>query len=401
MCVEEMLNTLIAFVCGSVGESSLELLSSNIGAMSMQSATHLLAAVERLGGAHDAIGGRVVELLLRVGLVLPASAPIVHRTARQLLASLCENRPLLVSRVLLLVGPPASLWSALLFLARHLPLSKWLPSQTDLEIIKVALREVCCKEKAGVFPVGGIQCVLISFHFKAPDSDANKAARLLVDGLNLGWNQDEEPALGPELHRSLALMAVETLLWHEQRSASAGGTGWRLPLVGGGGQVNTAESELSSWTWRLFERTLHRDAQGRPFLAPLPLSQVAGLSEVLSGSALLSEAGALAAWVGVSAAGAGPADVGRLLGRLASVPHAESAFWRALADAAFVLVSEPDAALTPISELVRAVLSRGTSFFDQSVRKTKDFLPLRFGLRRFCTVASIACWIVEASIRGL
>ncbi len=203
---------------------------------------------------------------------------------------------------------------------------------------------------------------------KAPESDASKAARQLVDGLNLGWLSDEGLAVSAELHRSLALIAVDTMVWHDNHLAKTNSwVGWKWLNNG----ASTSLVELYDWIWRLAERVQHRDLAGKPLLAPLDLSSPSAAllrPKPAEEAQEMSNSSSLAAWMTVCMACtvSGSAAI-PLLARLASCPNprAEVAFWRALADAAPVLAVESDSIVSSASELIRAVMTRGITFLDQ------------------------------------
>ncbi len=138
-CVSVMFDSVLIANGGSVELGSF---AATLGSASMQNATHLLSALERMGSAHPrTLGKRAVDVLLQIGFVCPASSALTHRAARELLGTLCSSLEELTSHLLALVGS-SGLWSVLLFVLRQLPLNRWSPTEGDLEVIKLALQQV-------------------------------------------------------------------------------------------------------------------------------------------------------------------------------------------------------------------------------------------------------------------
>ena len=344
-CAERLLRALLQGVAG--GEEGLEggsaaRLGEALGRLSLQTATHVLGGLERAAAAHPPLRVRVLELLLEVGFVVPASSALLYKLCRSLLGALCAADPALVSH-LLARAAGGSLWTALAFLLRELPLRRWTPGEAELALLRSAL-------------------------LQPPEAEASRAARQLLDGLDYGWRGDA-PALGAPLHRALALLAAEVMAWHDDNFARRNAWfGWRS--VGG----SAAAVELYDWLWGLAARTLHADRAGAPLLEPLDLSlpvaavlrprEPTAAAGAETAEAEASNSASLAAWLAIAMArfSAPQTTVPALLARLAACtnPRAEAAFFHALTSAA-PLLARSGAELGPVSETLRGVAQRAAA----------------------------------------
>ncbi len=94
--------------------------------LTLQSATHILGASERMAAAHKHMNGAVVDFLLDVGFVFPASSSLTYKLCRSLIGSICASDPSLVSH-LLDRSARENRWPALKYLSRELPTKQiWL-----------------------------------------------------------------------------------------------------------------------------------------------------------------------------------------------------------------------------------------------------------------------------------
>ncbi len=304
--------------------------------LTLQTATHVLGACERMAASHAKMSASVVDFLVDVGFVLPASSALTYKLCRSLIGSICSNDPSLVSHILDRVARERR-WPALHYLSRELPTMHWVPSEGDLAVLRQALMQV-------------------------PESPDSKAARQLIDGVDLGW-RDDVLVVGAIVHRSLAIMAVEVMTWHDDYFAKNNSWfGWRS-LAGSREAV-----ELFDWLWNLAERTKHADLAGNPLLEPLDLSLPVAVAlrprEIPSvQEAESSNSASLSAWMAISIARFSTplVTIPTLLSKLAACtnPRAESAFHHALASAAPLLAKAGD--LSAVVETVRQVTVRSAS----------------------------------------
>ena len=303
---------------------------------SLQAATMVLTAIERMAAGQSGLDYTAVCLIERIGLREPGSAIVGHKIALSLLASLCSSNVALISVLLERLGGPESekRWAGLVFLSRELPLERWVPSEGDFARLRYALMQ-------------------------APDSEASKAARAMLSRVVGG--------------RNIALLALEVMTHHDGQYVK------QKSWFGASQRTSPPAVELYEWLWELAARAqLFDPVSGVPMEEPMDLSSPkcaalrAALREVpdsdLDGGA--GDARALASWLAVGLVRLQQSTLPALLSRLAAAPNptvqTSEAYFRALVTAAPLMASgraNIAAVVEPLGAMLSKATGQGSGFF--------------------------------------